>query len=113
MKFMVGDYVRHVNGLKEFLVINRDSKQGVYALKEDGSNWIHYFAACHVEAMYRQMCWNEPPTLQPVNQPEVVTEYEYQGLGTRFYFWSSTTPSSRNGSHSIRNTGRTRKVVVQ
>jgi len=55
MKFNVGHYIRHVNGVKEFRVYTRDPNRGVYALKEDDSPVIHYYAACHVDAMYRHV----------------------------------------------------------
>ena len=113
MKFRVGDIVRHVNGVKEFLVYDRNPKQGVYALKEDGSKVIHYYAGCHVDRMYKHVGFENgrPFTDTPVKQPEVVEEYEIDCWGATV--WTHVDSYAFPRGSDVRYTGRTRKVVVQ
>lgn len=68
MKFRVGDIVRHVNGVKEFVVYTTDRIQCVYGLKEEGSPVVHYYAASHVDSMYRHV--------YPLDESSVLRNYQ-------------------------------------
>lgn len=116
MKFRVGQFIRHVNGVKQYLVHSVDTISCVYGIKEPGSPVVDYYAATHVDRMYRPvMCgsWEKdlPGEEEPPTEPEVITEYEVYCHGATC--WTCCNAYMFPKGHLIKYTGRTRKVVVQ
>ena len=110
MKFEVGDIIRHVNGVKSYSVVLRNTKVEFYALEDNETSEVHFYGASYVDRMYKYVSESSKDDQTEQPEPEVITEYEIYCWGA--LMWTDTPSYSYSDEDGVRYTGRTRKVVV-